>query len=817
MKILWSWLLELVDLDTMPTAEEGARALTAAGLEVEGLTHLGAGFSGVVVAEVVDKRPHPKAEKLTLVDVITQRGGAATQVVCGAPNVPAPGRRVLWAPPGATLPGGMTLAVKAVKGVESPGMLCSETELAIGDDDDGIIVLDDQDGSVLGDAAQKALFVDDWLLEVNAPANRGDALGHLGIARELAALLGGRLVPPPARLDDLIDPGSLDAAALATIAIHDPAGCPRYVARVIDGLAIGPSPRRIRQRLRGVGVRPISNLVDATNYAMFELGQPLHAFDWGHVAGARIEVRRARDGEQVTTLDKVERTLVGSDLLICDGARPVALAGVMGGLDSEVTDATTRVLLESASFDATTVRRTARRLGLHSEASLRFGRGVDPELAELASRRTAELLARLGGGRIARGAVDAYPRKRTPTTIPVRWRRMASITGVALAPADATRALSRLGFEITPTETGADVVPPSARADVTREIDVIEEVLRVVGYDRVPSTLPRLVEAPRHTVDARPDRARRALAAAGMAEAITFGFQAPARIAALRLPDDDLRARPVPLVNPMSVDQAVMRTSLYPNLIAAVARNRSFGVNDIALFEVGSVFLRQAGQPATGPITELADEPVHACGVLAGTRPAWLGPAQSWDFFDAKGIALALCAALVGGDVAARVTVTPARDIPYLHPGVAARIHGPDGAVWGEVGELHPETRLALGVDVPVFAFDLDLRALPAAAIPQMRPIPRYPASSRDVSLLVAEATPAATIRGQIEAARDPLVESVRLIEDYRDPKLPAGQKSMLWSITYRAPDRTLTDSEVEAAHEALVARLVAALGATRR
>jgi len=815
MKAVWSWLLELCDLDRTPTPDEGARALTGAGIEIEGMEDLGAGFGGVIVAEVVGKRPHPDAKKLTLVDVITEKGGAATQVVCGAPNVPEPGRRVLWAPPGATLPGGLTLAVKAVKGVDSPGMLCSEPELGVGDDGAGIIVLDADDRTPLGAPAQRALGVDDWVLDVNVPANRGDCLGHLGIARELAALLGGRLVPPSTSLDGL--EAEVDVAELARIAIADPVGCPRYVARVIDGLTIGPSPRKLAQRLRAVGVRPISNLVDATNYVMFELGQPLHAFDWRHVEGARIEVRRAHEGEHIVTLDGVDRALVGGDLLICDGKRPVALAGVMGGEDSEVTDATTRILLESASFEPVSIRRTARRLALPSEASLRFGRGVDPELADLACARAAQLLARLGGGKVARGAVDVYPGRREQPRIHVRWDRLRAVTGVDLAEDEARGALERLGFAVTATDDGADVTAPSARADVLREIDVIEEALRVVGFDRVPATLPRLSVAPHHGVDARPDRARHALAAAGLAEAITFGFQAPARVAALGLPADDVRARPIALRNPMSVDQAVMRTSLLPNLIAAVARNRSFGVGDVALFEVGSVFLRRPGQPDGGELTELADEPACACVVLSGNRPAHLGAPAPWDFFDARGVLDALLAAVVGPEAAAGVELVRATDVPYLHPGLAARVVGPDGAAWGVIGEVHPETREALGVDVPVFTFELDLFRLPAAPVAQMRAIPRFPSATRDVSLLLGEDVPAGRVHRVITGADSPLVEAVRLVEDYRGPKLPEGQKSMLWSITYRSAERTLTDAEVEAAHEALVARLVDELGATRR
>ncbi|MCL4228409.1 MAG: phenylalanine--tRNA ligase subunit beta [Myxococcales bacterium] len=818
MKAVWSWLLELCDLPHAPTVEEGARALTAGGLEVEGVTDLGAGFTGVVVAEVVATRPHPGSQKLTLVDVVTARGGSATQVVCGAPNVPAPGRKVLWAPPGATLPGGMTLATRAVKGVDSPGMLCSETELAIGDDDRGIIVLDADDATAPGAPAQQALGVADWVLEVAAPANRGDCLGHLGLARELCALLGGRLVPPAPGPDLEALAGDLDAAALAAVTIDDPVGCPRYVARVIDGLAVGPSPRRFAQRLRAVGVRPISNLVDVTNYVLFELGQPLHAFDWHQLRGASIAVRRARAGERMTTLDGQERALVADDLLICDGEHPVALAGVMGGADSEVSATTTRVLLESASFEPRSIRRTARRLALPSEASQRFERGVDPELAPLAAARAAALLARLGGGKVARGHVDVYPRPPARPRVPLRLARARALIGADLHAGACEAALLRLGCEVEPDGAAGDghwtVTPPSARADLTREVDLIEDILRIHGYGNVPATLPALHVGPAPLVDDRADRARRALAAAGLAEAITFGFQSRERALALGLPAGDRRAHPVAVRNPMSAEQAVMRTSLLPNLLAAVARNASFGLGDVALFEVGAVFLRQPGQPLEGEPTALCDEPLRAAAVLAGARPRWLGPPQPWDYFDVKGVLEHLARTLGAGELA----YVAAADIPYLHPGVAARVRGADGQILGELGEVHPDVRARLGVEVPVFMFDLALGELAPAAPAQMRPVPRFPASARDVSLLVDAPIPSARVRDVIRAVAEPLVETVRLAEEYRDAvRLGAGKKSMLWSITYRAPDRTLTDVEVDQAHEAIVARLLAETPAERR
>ena len=814
MKVLWSWLLELCDLDNQPTVEEGARALTRGGLEIEGMTNLGAGFTGVVVAEVVGKRPHPDASKLTLVDVITEPGGAATQVVCGAPNVPEPGRKVLWAQIGATLPNGLTLAAKPVKGIVSPGMLCAEDELGLGDDHAGIIVLDGDDRTPLGAPAQQALHIDDWMLEINAPANRGDVLGHIGVARELCALLRGKLVLP----DVDLSAHHSDGGGGVEIAIQDADACPRYIARTIEGVRVGPSPRRIAQRLRGVGVRPISNLVDVTNYVMFELGQPLHAFDASTLTAGVVRISMAADGEKFTTLDGIDRTLVKTDQLIRDGDRGIALAGVMGGLDSEVTDKTTRVLLESASFAPIVVRRTARRLGLHSEASHRFERGVDPELAELASARAARLMCVLAGGRVVGDKVDAYPNKRTPPTISVRLGRVRMLTGVDLRQSTCKDALERLGCTVTGGETVFDVTPPSSRADVTREVDAIEEILRVVGYEHVTSTLPVLRQAPGVRPRERAELARSALAAAGASEAITFGFQSAQRAAALGLVGTDRRMQPIRIRNPMSIDQQVMRTSLVPNLLAAVARNESHGRADVALFEVGSVFLRRGEGVTERDLHELADEPTWATCVLAGKKPSWVGHGAPYDAFDAKGLATIAIRAVAGDAI--RIRTRAVDNIGYFHPGVCGELavtthNGIEVVGW--FGEYHPSCRKQLGVDGPVFGFDLDLTKLPLAPPAQMQSIPKYPGTFRDVSLLLAAAIPAARITEVIEQTNEALVSGTWLVEDYRDAKLGADMKSQLWRISYRSPDRTLTDVEVDKAHENIVARLVENLPAQRR
>ena len=756
MKVVWSWLLELCDLDRQPTVEEGAAALTRAGIEIEGITPLGDAFSGVVVAEVVAKRPHPDSTKLTLVDVITDKGGTATQVVCGASNVPAPGRKVLWAQIVARQPNGMTLAEKPVKGIVSPGMLCSEDELGLGDDHDGIVVLDDTDTTQLGAPAQKALFLDDTVLDINAPANRGDVLGHLGIARELCAVLRGKLVLPDVDLTDFAG----GTRPRVDLAIADAQACPRYVARVIDGLTIKPSPRRIAQRLRAVGVRAIGNLVDVTNYVLFELGQPLHAFDMLTLKSHVLTISPANDGEPFTTLDNVKRTLVADDLMIRDGDRAIALAGVMGGLDTEVTATTTRVLLESASFAAKKIRRTARRLGLHSEASHRFERGVDAELCELASARAARLLCQVGGGRVLGDAVDAYPSRKSPAKIAVRLPRVRLLSGVALDEATCTDALRRLEHSVEASgDTALYVTPPSARPDVAREVDVIEEILRIVGYEQVPSSLPVLRAAPPLREHDRGDRARAALGAAGGSEAITFAFQSVERCSALGLAATDRRSQPIALRNPMSADQAVMRTSLVPNLVAAVARNTSHGRPDVNLFEVGSVFLRRGEGITEAPPHELADEPVFAAGVLAGRCPEGIGHGRAWDVFDAKALALIAIRA-VAGDVALRVHATQA--VPYLHPGVAGEIVAGELGAIGWFGEVHPDVRKRLGVDVPVIAYEIALAALPVAPPAQMRAIPRFPRlGARRVAPAGGEHPGGARRVEVIAAANEPLIAGV--------------------------------------------------------
>ncbi len=805
----WSWLNELVEFDREISAEEGAAALTGAGLEVEEFRRVGTDFTGVVIAEVVSKEKHPNADKLTIVNVIDSVGGEPTVVICGAPNVPEPGGRVLWAKPGAVLPGGFQLGEKKLKGILSAGMLCAEDELGLGDDHDGIVVLGDEGKQLeLGAPAAEALGLADVVFDLCIPANRADALGHVGIARELAALLGGRAKLPDADLSSVLDRRET-CADLVSISIEDKDACPRYLARVIKGLSVGPSPMWMQQRLRNVGVRPISNLVDVTNYVMFELGQPMHAFDYDKIEGQRIVVRKAVDGEKMTTLDDTERSLLGSDLLICDAKAPVAIAGVMGGQTSEVSDSTTSVLLESASFDAMTVRRAAKRLGLHSDASHRFERAVDPNGTDLASRRAALLLARHGNGKVVDGSVDEYPKEVAPMTVTMRRSRCAALSGIDVGRDVMVETLERQGLTVKAGE--GDIIEatvPTSRADITREVDLIEEVVRIYGFARVPATLPATTVRPKRRSDRRRVLAQAAMIQSGYCESLTYGFTSPQKVAALGYASDAPEANPIKIDNPMTVEQSVMRTSLWPNLLTSVAHNGKHDVHNVRLFELGSVFLRKPN----GSIAE----PMHLCSVLAGRRDGWLRPGADVDFFDAKGAVITVLESLFGS--ADGFSFRPNPRSPVLHPGISAGIFDSSGKEIGCVGEIHPKVREAFDIDTPVFGVELDVDALEVPEDAQMMEIPRYPAVSRDISMLVGDEIPASQMLEIIESCQEPLVAGIQVLEDYRDPAhVPLGKKGMLWSVTYRSLERTLTDAEVDKVHKHIEDRLLGDLQATRR
>jgi phenylalanyl-tRNA synthetase beta chain len=791
MKVSFNWLRELVELKPGVTADSVAQQLTLVGLEVESIERRGRDVAGVVVAEVRGARPHPSAEKLTLVRVVA--GGAEEEVVCGAKNVPAAGGKVAWAPPGATLPGGRKLERKDVRGVSSPGMLCSEVELGISEASDGILILS-PDAPAGADLARHIGLLDE-VLEVNVTPNRPDALSHIGIAREVAALFGApwRLPAP-----DAVSEIPLPTGRGVDVQIRDAAACPRYNARIITGLAVGPSPLAMRVRLAACGMRAISNLVDVTNYVMLETGHPLHAFDLDKLRGG-IHVRRANRGERMTTLDGVDRPLQEGDVVIADDRGAIALAGVMGGADSEISATTTAVLLETATFDPRAIRRTAKRLGLHSEASHRFERGVDAEGVPHASRRAATMLARAGGGAVAGEGVDRYPQQSEVRRVTLSFEGLSRLAGFEIPLAQAAEKLTAIGIATVPEGQGGDrlaATVPTFRPDISIEEDLVEEVMRLVGYDRAPARLPRSSGAPAPSPQTYADRARDLLAALGLAEIVSWGFVPRGWLQSLgaRL------AEGVVVKNPISSDYEVMRTSLLPALLDAARRNIVRGVADVGLFEVGPVVWRAPDAK------EAPEEPTYAAAIVVGRRSDWLKPGAPVDFFDGKHIAVELLRGL---------GVTSPRFAPLgdglLHPGAGAAIHidGREAPV-GMVGEVHPRVARAIGLEERAVYLEVMLDALAGARQPiRSAPPPRFPAVTRDVSFWIDLAVTADEQRVLLSSAAGPLLRELAVLEDYRDPRYaPAGKKGMLWSLTYRADDRTLTDAEVDAAH----ARIIAAL-----
>jgi len=795
MKISFNWLRELVELPPEVDAEAAAAALTSQGLEVEGMEAKGRELAGVVVAEVLAIRPHPKADKLRLVRV--RAGGREEEVVCGAPNVPEAGNRVCWALPGASLPGGRIIAAREVRGVLSPGMLCSEGEMGLSEEVDGILIM--STSASPGDDVAKLVGAADDIFEVNVTPNRPDALSHIGIARELAAHFGARL-----RWPSIDKTAVVEAGPTMEVEILDSQGCPRYTARFVTGLAIGPSPIEMRLRLRHCGMRPISNVVDVTNYVMLETGHPLHAFDFDKLAG-RIIVRRAQAGEGMDTLDGQRRDLVPEDLLITDARGPVAIAGVMGGAKSEVSHSTRNVLLEAATFDPPSIRRTAKRLGIPSEASYRYERGVDANGIAFASLRAASLMAKLGGGSLVHAHVDRFPRPPKTVTVELSQACLRRVSGGEYSLVFAKDQLARLGITCETGGQNLRVTVPSFRPDLAIPEDLVEEVLRLGEYakparkERIASNATEMLSP-----EGPADRARLLLASAGLSEIVSWAFVPKAALAAIG-GDDPQLGQGIALRNPISADYEVMRTSLLPGLADALRRNLARGVSDAWLYEVGTI-VRRPSQDDEAPL-----ESTYAAGLLAGNRSGWLKPGEPLDFFDLKQVV----EALARGFGASGIAFEPPAEVPFLHPGVSARVRGAKGDLLGSLGELHPAAAHKLGIEAIAFYFELEIAALAAAVAPlRVSAPPRFPAVSRDVSFWIDLAIPAAAQRKAFLSANEPLLSELAVLEDFRDPKyVPAGKKGVLWTMTYRAADRTLTDAEADLAHKRVVAALAAAFG----
>lgn len=794
MRVTCNWLAEFVAMEW--PLDRLTDRLTTAGFEVEAVEAWGRDLPDVVCVEVVRVEPHPRAEGLSVCAVRADDATLHT-VVCGAPNVRV-GMRVPWARPGAMLPDGRPVAALEVHGFASAGMLCSEAELGLGGDARGLLVLPDD--ARPGRSVTAALGIEDTVLDIAITPNRGDCLSIVGLAREIAALTGQRPVRPRVRVSES-DPG---AVTLATIQIADADLCGRYVGRVVADVGIGPAPLRMQARLRAVGVRPINNVVDVTNYVMIERGQPLHAFDYDRLPRPEIVVRRAGQAGTFTTLDGHARALLPNDLLITSGGETVAIAGIMGGADSEVTETTRRILLESAWFDPAAVRRTAKRLGLRTEASYRFERCTDIEGVETAADRAAELMANLAGGRVLRGCIDVYPGRRTMAAVPLRLKRLEELLGMTVGRAEVVGKLKALGVAVTPGPRGTlSAVPPSYRPDLTREIDFIEEVVRLIGYDNVPTTFPSgaLTDAAGSGNERTFREIRRYVAGQGLHEAVFLAF-ASAETNRL-FPGIDPEPRSVRIVNPLTQDDTELRRSLCGQLVRAVRDNLAYGATRVALFSIGKVFWRD----------DEFREAWRVAGVVCRGFPGTgLGRRDEVELVDIKGVVDGLCEHL---GVPA-MTWQVESDRPAFHPGQTAAVIGPHGGTVGIAGALHPGVQDALDVGPRCWLFELDLTALLQYFPPRVKfaELPRFPAVVRDVAFVVDDdfASDRLTrfLRGG--AGAGDLVEEVLLFDQYVGAPIPSGKKSLAYTVSYRAADRTLTDAEVSEVHARLIAAAVEAL-----
>ena len=797
MNVTLNWLKAYIDFEFSPS--ELADRLTMLGVEVESVKHLGTELEGVIVGSVTSIRPHPNADKLVLCQVDTGET-EELQIVCGAPNA----REGMLAPVatiGATLPVGLTIKSAKLRGETSQGMLCSEKELGLSGDAAGLMELSTD--IPLGAPLSEALGLDDVVFELEITPNRPDCLSLIGVAREIRAETGNPLKLPTVDLQE----SGINIRDLTSVTIGAPDLCPRYAARVIQGVKVTESPAWLQQRLESVGIGVINNIVDVTNFVLMEYGQPLHAFDYHKLTENRIVVRRARDDEQITTLDEVARELTSDTLVIADAEKPVALAGIMGGYDSEITETTCDVLLESAYFNPLSIRATAKALGISTEASYRFERGADPGAVLAALDRAAQLIAELTGGTICDGIVDVYPGQQPLTEIQLRPERVNFVLGTTIETAEMVQILDRLGFDVDITGKVYQVVVPTFRSDVTREIDLIEEIARVYGYDNIPTTLPKgdiPVPAPTPKTEAR-RRIKHFLLAAGMMEAVNYSFCDPNCFDKIRLNADDPLRNTLQLRNPLSPEMSVLRTTLTPGLLENAQHNRNHQIDTIALFEIGGVFVHDGKEK----------EPERVTGVLAGQigEGVYSDPYRHPDFFDIKGLVEGMLEVCGVVDWTLQKT-----DALTFHPGRNAEVLLGNRRI-GVFGEVHPEVLENYDLPYKAYLFEFDLEGLADAATfaKRFEPISIYPKVARDLAIVVDKETLSDMPTELIYTTGGDSVDSVRLFDVYEGEQVPEGKKSLAYTITYHSATETLTDKAVNTLHDEIVKCLNRELGAELR
>jgi phenylalanyl-tRNA synthetase beta chain len=796
MRVSLNWLKDYVNLTLPP--QELADRLTMAGTEVDRIQALGGQWDNISVGQIVAIDPHPNADRLRLATI--DLGVERHTVVCGAPNIEV-GQRVPFARVGAELIDGHTgqtvkLKAATIRGIVSEGMACSEKELGLSDSHEGILVLPPD--APLG--MPLAQYLGDTILDLSVTPNRPDCLSVLGIAREAAALTGQPLTPPQEDYPEKDAP----IEEMAAVDIIDPDLCPRYCASLISGIKVAPSPRWLQDRLTACGMRPINNIVDVTNYVMLEYGQPLHAFDFATIRGRKIVVRRARQDESIITLDGSERALSRDMLVIADTERAVAIAGVMGGEETEVTPGTTSILLESANFNPSNNRLTASGLRLRTEASLRFEKGLNPDLPEPALRRATRLILELAGGKAARGILDAYPGRTSHPPIPLSAQEVERVLGLKVELDEIKAVLGSLGFDLKEGEHPAELLVqvPYWRSDITLPADLVEEVARIIGYERIPTRL-RCGDLPLQPPDpllAFRERLRDILTGCGLEEVINYSLTSLEKLRKAMVPPEP---HPLELANPLSLEQNCLRTSLRPGLLSTVAQNQKHQ-DTIRVFEMGRVYLARE--------EELPQEQEQLAIVLSGHRGEqfWKERETELDFFDAKGLAESLFRRLELEPV-----FQPSQD-PGLHPAQQADMLI-DGIRMGTVGQVHPRVAEAFDLSENTYLIELEpAHILPLTLAPhQYRPLPRFPGIVRDIALVVDQEVAAQKLQQIIQGS--PLVSQVSLFDVYTGPQVSSGKKSLAYRIVFQSPARTLTDDEVDRAQQKILDRLRRELGAFLR
>jgi len=785
MLLSFKWIKDFVDIDENPY--KVADALTMSGIEVEDVVHVSIPGE-VVCVRVVDVMPHPNADRLSIARVDT--GREKLDIVCGAPNV-RPGMLSALAPPGVVLADGMKVKRAKIRGVESPGILVSERELGLTDDHTGIME-GIPDGIRPGESLVQAMDLEDWVFNINVTPNRGDCLSVIGIARELSTMFGTEMTWPSMELKETGAP----IESMLKVEVDAVEACPRYCARMLEGAAISKSPFYMRRRLFLSGIRAINNVVDVTNYVMLEYGQPLHAFDYERIGGHTIIVRKALEGENFVTLDSVERALGTGDLLICDKDKPVALAGIMGGENSEITEESKTVVIESAYFEPIGIRKTSSRLNLSTEASYRFERGIDPLVQRHAADRAAYLMADLTGARILQGAIDVDNVDKTPREIFLRKARLEKVLGVGpVKPSRVVSILEGLGCRVSGEKGTWKVYPPKHRHDLEREIDLIEEYIRIEGMDKVESSLPCFSPDVRKKVDTRYRKLRDTMASMGFSEAITYSFISPAW-------KKWFPGKWLELSNPISEEMRLMRTSLVPGIAGVVARNKHLQVRDVFVFEMGRCFI--PGDDGT----MLPEEVERLAIAVSGLRRPrhWSEEESLVDFYDIKGIAETLIPGIVFRE----------SSHAFLEAGQQADLVLNDNKI-GHLGSLAREIREYLDVDDEVYVMEVDIDPMLERAPVKMKPVPRFPSTWRDISLVAKDGIAYKDIEDVILASGIREIRGVQVIDVYKGEKLPAGKRGITVRITYQSDKTTLDDKKINKWQSRILEKLGKDLGVQLR